>query len=155
MITEIERIADQMRRAHDGEALHGPSLEDILEDVTAEAAVRRPIPASHNIWEIVLHIGVWESIVRRRLSGEVVLGLTPEQDWPPVTDSSESSWKSALDELRHGHERLQQTIARLADHQLGEPVPGMGYSVYFMLHGVVQHTLYHAGQIAILKKVAG
>jgi uncharacterized damage-inducible protein DinB len=154
-MTEIERIADQLRRAHQGEAWHGPSLEEILKDVSAEAAIRRPIPASHNIWEIVLHIGVWESIVRRRLSGEVVLRLTPRQDWPPVSDSSESSWKSALEELRHGHERLQQAIARLADRQLGEPVPGMGYSVYFMLHGAVQHALYHAGQIAILKKAAG
>ena len=153
-MTELERIADQLRRAHQGEAWHGPSLEEILKDVTAEAAIRRPIAASHNIWEIVLHIGVWESIVRRRLSGEVVLGLTPEQDWPPVSDSSESSWKSALEELRHGHEHLQQAIARLADRQLGEPVPGMGYNVYLMLHGAVQHTLYHAGQIAILKKAA-
>ena len=154
-MAEIERIADQLRRAHNGEAWHGPSLEEILKDVTAAVAINRPIPASHSIWEIVLHIGVWESIVRRRLSGEVVLGLTPEQDWQPVTDSSEAAWRSALDELRHGYEALQHAIAHLADRQLGEPVPGMGYSVYFMLHGAVQHTLYHAGQIAILKKVAG
>jgi uncharacterized damage-inducible protein DinB len=154
-MTEISRIADQLRRAHQGEAWHGPSLEDILKDVTAESAVRRPISASHNIWEIVLHVGVWESIVRRRLSGEVVLGLTPEQDWPPVGDSSEASWTRTLQELGRGHERLQETIARLTDRQLGEPVPGMGYNVYFMLHGVVQHALYHAGQIAILKKAPG
>ncbi|MBI4166844.1 MAG: DinB family protein [Acidobacteria bacterium] len=153
-MTEIERIADQLRRAHQGEAWHGQSLEEILKGVTAETAIKRSFPGSHNIWEIVLHIGVWESIVRRRLSGEVVLGLTPEQDWPPASDSSEAAWKSTLEELRHGHEEMQKVIARLADRQLVEPVPGMGYNVYFMLHGTVQHTLYHAGQIAILKKAA-
>lgn len=153
-MTEIERIADQLRRAHEGGAWHGPSLEEILKDVSAETALRRPIPGSHNIWEIVLHIGVWESVVRRRLSGEVVIDVTPEQDWPAVSELSDSAWKSTRDEIRRGHELLQQAIARLADRQLGEPVPGMGYNVYVMLHGAVQHTLYHAGQIAILKKAA-
>ena len=153
-MTEIERIADQLRRAHEGEAWHGPSVEEILKDVSAETALRRPVAGSHNIWEIVLHIGAWESIVQRRLSGEVVTAVTPEQDWPVVGESSDSAWKSTRDEIRLGHERLQQAITRLADRQLNEPVPGMGYNVYVMLHGAVQHTLYHAGQIAILKKVA-
>ena len=153
-MTEIERIADQLRRAHEGEAWHGPSVEELLKDLSAETALRRPIAGSHNIWEIVLHIGVWESIVRRRLSGEVVTAVTPEQDWPVVGESSDSAWKGTRDEIRLGHGRLQQTIARLTDRQLNEPVPGMGYNVYVMVHGAVQHTLYHAGQIAILKKVA-
>lgn len=153
-MTEIERITDQLRRAHEGEAWHGPPLEEILMGVTARAALLRPIAGSHNIWEIVLHIGVWESIVRRRLSGEVVRNVPAEQDWPPAADTAPEAWQSALDQLRRGHEQLQQTIARLTDRQLDEDVPGMGYNVYVMLHGAVQHVIYHSGQIAVLKKAA-
>jgi uncharacterized damage-inducible protein DinB len=151
-MTEVERIADQLRRAHEGDAWHGPALEEILKGVDASRAVRRPMAGSHNIWEIVLHITVWESMVRRRLSGEVIVTVKPEQDWPPVSDFSESEWQKALEDLRRKYEELRLTISRLTDRQLNEPVPGMGYNVYFMLHGVVQHALYHAGQIAILKK---
>jgi len=50
------------------------------------------------------------------------------------------------------HRQLHDTIARLADSWLSETVPGKDYSVYVMLHGVIQHNLYHAGQIALLKK---
>ena len=50
--------------------------------VAATSAVHRPIPGAHNIWEIVLHVGVWESIVRRRLSGEVVRNVPPELSVP-------------------------------------------------------------------------
>jgi uncharacterized damage-inducible protein DinB len=32
-------------------------------------------------------------------------------------------------------------------------VPGTQYSNYVLLHGVIQHNLYHAGQIALLKKI--
>lgn len=153
-MTEVERIADQLRRAHEGGAWHGPALEEILRGVNAPAALRRPWDGTHNIWEVLLHIGVWESMVRRRLSGEVILEISAEEDWPAVDETSDAAWKRAQDDFRAGYEKLQKALARIADHQLAEPVPGMGYNVYFMLHGAVQHALYHAGQIALLKKAA-
>jgi uncharacterized damage-inducible protein DinB len=41
----------------------------------------------------------------------------------------------------------------MPDEQLAE-LTGEGgkYNFYFLLHGVVQHNLYHAGQIALLKR---
>ena len=151
-MNEIERISDQLRRAHSGEAWHGPSLEEVLEGVTAEAGAKKPIAGGHSIWEIVLHIGVWESVARRRLSGEVVRNVPPEQDWPPVTDTTPEAWQNALEQLRSGCELLQQAISRITDRQLEAEVPGMGYNAYVMLHGAVQHATYHAGQIGLLKK---
>ena len=55
--------------------------------------------------------------------------------------------------VRVGAGRHLQTL-HLADRQLEAEVPGMGYNVYVMLHGAVQHATYHAGQIALLKKAA-
>ncbi|HSC78502.1 MAG TPA: DinB family protein [Candidatus Acidoferrales bacterium] len=150
-MTEVERIADQLRRAYEGEAWHGPPLKEILTGVTAEQAAHRVVPNGHTIWELVHHIGAWESIVRRRLGGEAVKA-TPEMDWPPVGDTSEAAWKNALDALERGNLQLRQAIADLSDDQLRQKVVGEKYSVYGMLHGVIQHDLYHAGQIAILKK---
>jgi uncharacterized damage-inducible protein DinB len=151
-MSEVERIADQLRRAHQGEAWHGPSLEETLAGVSAGQAAARPLAKAHTMWEIVQHISVWENVIRRRLSGEVVVDLSPEQDWPAISDSSEAAWKRTREDLERGLEELQQVIARLDDRRLSEPVPGLGYNVYFMLHGAVQHALYHAGQIALLKR---
>jgi len=150
-MSEIDRIADQLRRAYEGEAWHGPSLREILAGITVEQAARRPLPQAHSIWELVLHIAAWESIVRRRLGGEAV-EATPEQDWPPVRDSSDAAWKKTLDDLDRGHHQLRQAIAALTDDRLSRRVAGKDYSIYGMLHGLVQHDLYHAGQIALLKK---
>ena len=150
-MTEVERIVDQLRRAYEGEAWHGPSLRELLDRVAAAQAARRPLPQAHTIWELVLHIAAWESIVRRRLGGEAV-EATPEQDWPPVPDTGDAAWKKALDDLHRGHLALRQAIDTLTDEQLRQKVVGQKYSVYAMLHGVVQHDLYHAGQIALLKK---
>lgn len=151
---EVERISDQLERAFEGNAWHGQALLEVLSDVANEKAARKPLHSAHSIWEIVLHIGVWQSVVRRRLQGEVIRELAPDRDWPRVVDTSEEAWQNTIVSLKRGNEELREAITRLNDNQLAQTVPGEDYAFYVMLHGVVQHDLYHAGQIAILKKAA-
>jgi uncharacterized damage-inducible protein DinB len=154
-MTEIERISDQFRRAFDGNAWHGPSVMALLEGVTAAQAAARPIPSAHSIWQLVSHIAAWERACLRRLNGDPAQ-LTDEEDWPAVSDTSEAAWQKTKDELVATHQQLLDKIGGLDDARLNQPIindPSTTYSsVYVTLHGGVQHDLYHAGQIAILKK---
>ena len=70
-MNEVERIADQLRRAVEGEAWHGRALLELLEGMSAEEASLRTSEA-HTLWEIVSHIAVWMSASRRRVQGEAV-----------------------------------------------------------------------------------
>lgn len=154
-MSETTRIADQLRRAFGGEAWHGDSVLEILDSVTAAQAAARPIKQAHSIWELVLHIAAWDSAVRRRL-GDEALALSNEQNFPPVTDTSESAWRSTLVRVRQVHDELVAAVASFPDSRLDEKVPGKDPdydTFYYMLHGVAQHELYHAGQIALLKKM--
>lgn len=154
MPSETSRIADQLRRAFEGEAWHGPSVLEILDGLGAAAAAARPLPTTHSIWEIVMHIAVWDDAARRRMAGEVVQP-TPAEDWPAVTDTSPAAWERALAHLKRTHQALVAAVAATSDARLLEKVPGKEpdyYTLYYMLHGIAQHELYHAGQIALLKK---
>lgn len=148
---ETRRIEDQLNRSFRGEAWHGPSLQDLLQGITFEQAAVRPWPNVHAIWELVLHITAWIDVTRRRLEGEQ-FEPSPDQDWPAVPPPSEAGWKIALGNLEGAHEKLRGAIAAFDPERLDERCPGKPYSIYFLLHGVIQHNLYHAGQIAILKK---
>jgi uncharacterized damage-inducible protein DinB len=150
-MSEVARIGSQLKRAFEGEAWHGPSLKELLAGVNAEQAAARPFSGAHSIWEIVLHIAAWEGVVTRRLEGETAL-IKTEEDWPTVNDASETAWHDALARLESGHRQLRQALRTLTDADLDKLVAGQQYSVYFMLHGAIQHDLYHAGQIALLKK---
>lgn len=153
--SEVERIRDQFRRAFDGEAWHGPSVLKILEGVTAEQAAAHPIPGAHSIWELTLHIAAWESACKRRLEGDPAQ-LTDEEDWQPINDTSEAAWEKTKQHLVETHRELLNAIAHVDESRLNEPIiehPQIPFSsVYVTLHGGVQHDLYHAGQIAMLKK---
>jgi uncharacterized damage-inducible protein DinB len=150
-MSEIARILDQFDRAYRGEAWHGPSLRALLDGVTAQDAAKHPVQGAHSIWELVNHLAAWHQIVRRELAGEAV-EVTPEMDWPPVWEVSEVAWRRALDVLDESRKRLRTDAEKLKEAQLNETPASQKYSRYVMLHGLVQHDLYHAGQIAILEK---
>ncbi len=152
-MNEIERLQDQFQRSYGGEAWHGPSLRELLEDVDAETAAVRPIAGGHTIWELVLHITAWQDAARRRLEGDPA-HLSDQEDWPPVLAVGEDAWRDALTALEVTRRRLVDAVGGLAETELFLPVIEQSYSVYGLLHGVVQHDLYHAGQIALLKKAA-
>jgi uncharacterized damage-inducible protein DinB len=75
------------------------------------------------------------------------------EDWPPVRDASEAGWRQALSALDEAQHKLEAAVESLTDARLSETVQGeRPYSLYSTVHGVIQHTLYHAGQIALLKR---
>ena len=146
-----QRIADQLHRSQSGEAWHGPSLSEILKGVTAKQAAAHPIEGAHSIWELVLHIAVWQKHVLDRLERGMA-EITDELDWPKVGPTTEAAWRAALARLKKNNEDLARVVERLDDAKLHAQVRGKDYDFHFMLDGMSQHNLYHAGQIALLKR---
>ena len=151
-MSESARIADQLRYAFHGQAWHGPSVLELLSEVDAATAAAHPLPDVHSIWELVLHIAAWDEAVNLRIVANKPVSRKGDKNFPPVRDESQAAWKKAIVHLKTTHAALIKTVAALPDSRLQDRVPGKNYSVYFMLHGVAQHELYHAGQIALLKK---
>jgi uncharacterized damage-inducible protein DinB len=147
--TEVSRIADQLHRAYRGPAWHGPSLKAILMEVTADRAAIRPASGAHSIWEIVLHITAWLRMGRERLTASEARVVSDEEDWP----EPDRSWTETLAALEREERALEEAILRFPDERLQERAPAAEpQTFYVLLHGVVQHTLYHAGQIIVLNK---
>jgi uncharacterized damage-inducible protein DinB len=150
--SECARIAEQLRRAFEGDAWHGPAVLELLQDVDAATAAAKPLAKVHTIWELLLHIAVWDAAALRRLDGEK---FQPEgtANFPLVPKlATESAWRKAVGHAKRTHDLLVKTVAALPESRLRDRVPGKKYDFYHMLQGVAQHELYHAGQIAILKK---
>jgi uncharacterized damage-inducible protein DinB len=159
-MSELDRIIDQLQRAFDGDAWHGPSVIKALSGVTTQQAAAHPIPQAHSIWQIVLHMISWKNEVRRRLGGAEPAAPV-EGDWPDVGRLDPALWSATLAKLRDAHAALVAAARKLSDERLGEMVgtrrdPALGTgTLYVLLHGSAQHDIYHAGQISLLKKARG
>lgn len=157
-MTEISRILDQFRRAYDGDAWYGTPICQILRDISSTQAISRTIPQAHSIWELLLHITAWEREALRRLETGT-MDMPEDGDWNVVVDSSEAAWNNAKQRFHTVHTALEQKIATLSDKELQTVLgtkrvreTGEGVPVYVLLHGIIQHSIYHAGQIALLRK---
>jgi len=152
---EAERIADQLRRAHEGGAWHGPSVNELLAGLTAEQAAARPLKGAHSVWELVAHIEAWERAILRRLGGDPAAIYDTPEDWHAVASVSEDAWREAQVRLAETYAALRAAVLELDDEKLDEPILPEMSTRYVSLHGAVQHTLYHAGQIALVKRALG
>lgn len=153
-MTRGQRAAQSIERSLTGPMWHGPSLTDLIGDLTAEQAAARPVAGAHTVWELVLHLITWTDIVRDRLNSAYPVEATAEEDWPRVTDTSADAWRDAVERLKEAKRLLADEVRALPDSRFEERVPGRDYGLGVMLRGVVEHDSYHGGQIAILKKAA-
>ena len=150
---ETERIVDQLNRSFVGEAWHGPAVLELLKGVTAEQAKARPFAGGHSIWELALHIEAWVRACGRRLQGDPAQ-LTEVEDWPAVTASDEEAWQQVRESIMQAHNEVASAILLFDESRLDQPIIKGMSSIYVTLHGVIQHSLYHAGQLAILKRAS-
>ena len=152
MTAEINRLDEQLRRALEGEAWHGPSVLESLAGLSAAQAASHPIAGAHSLWELVLHLGSDYDLVLRRLAGDG-RQLTAAEDWPACPASTEENWQQTVQELKLLNEKLRQAVREFPDERLDAPLlPESPYTAYSHFIGVTQHNLYHAGQIALLKR---
>ncbi|HXJ86280.1 MAG TPA: DinB family protein [Candidatus Binatia bacterium] len=151
--SEAARIADQLRRAFYGNAWHGPAVLELVRDIDAKTASAKPLDDVHSIWELLLHVEAWDRAGLIRLGGKKCQ-MKGTKNFPPVKMPTDAAWRQAVAQVKGTHDELVETVARISESRLRDQVPGKRYDFYHMLHGIAQHELYHAGQMAILQKAA-
>lgn len=155
-MSETERIWNQLQRSFEGnEAWKCPSLRDLLAEATAAQAAAHPIAGAPSIWELLLHTTAYERVATRRLAGENMAPLADALAWPKPGAVSNDAWLRARLDFGDARRALRQAVAAFEEARLDEPVPGREYTYYVLLHGVVEHALYHAGQVEMLMLAQG
>lgn len=153
---ESARIAEQIRRTVEGPSWHGPAVLEVLAGLTAKQAAAKPIAGWKSIWELVLHAIVWQDAVRAHLAGRwPVIKLGGPKDWPAVPRPSEAAWRAAVAKLKRSNAALVKAARAFPAARLDQPLKEGATSAYTQLHGAAQHNLWHAGEMAALKRAQG
>lgn len=147
-----------MARVIQGDPWHAANVMHVLADVSAAEAKSRPVHGVHTIWELVLHLTGWATEVTARVNGRAA-GTPAIGDWPKVGAATEARWTAARNGLAKAYADLNAAVSTLPAADLNRPVLdrrnnalGTGLSRYLTIHGAIHHGVYHAGQIAMLKK---
>ena len=124
-----------------------------MAELSPEQAWQHLTPGTHSAAQLALHISAWLDIVRRRFTGQVVTPTTAD-DWPKPPVPGATQWGECRDRVMHAHAALDEALATADDRKLTELIPGQDNDIYYMLHGAVQHSIYHAGQIQLIARAS-
>ena len=148
---EISRIIKMLQNTYNGSGWHGASIMEILNNIDDEMAFR-PSDHIHRICELVQHITAWRIFAVKRLEGDRKYEVSQNENWKTFQHQDVAAWEEIKTDLAVSQEALIQVLANVNDELLNDEVHGKAYDFYTLIHGVIQHDLYHLGEIALLAK---
>ena len=125
--------------------------------MTPVLAAWRPAPERHNIWELIVHAAYWKYVAWRRLTG-AKRGSFPLAGSNFITRPVAQTRRALQDDLAlldGMHRTLREAAAAVRSSDLDRGSAQRGVTRRALLTGIAAHDLYHAGQIQLLKRMAG
>lgn len=158
-MTTSEKLSHELKNILSGDPWYGDSVYSIIERVIFEAAFEKPPDAAHNIAEIVLHMLAWTEEVLDRMSGKRA-SAPLRGDWPETGEPEEQKWQNYVNDLKLVNVNLLGVIESFPEDKWSKPMndkrePALGTGVTYeeLVNGLIQHHVYHSGQIAILNRI--
>ena len=141
-----QQIADAYRAVTLKGAWYGPTIAELLERVTPDLATKRPIPEAHSISELLQHLLLWNERIRNTSESCPMPKWEAEKEWaePPIP------WQELVMRWNKSRDLLEERIRTFPVEDLGKQTPGRTYLYETMLRGIVEHAIYHSGQMAML-----
>jgi len=153
MNSEILFIAAQLQDAYGGEPWFGRNLRELLEEIPEDVVTLKK-EGSHSLLEILWHMVTWREFTISMLQENKATALQwfEENDWRRLDATDPGFWRKGLDALQAAQVTLLQLIGAQDDSLLDRMVQGRQYNFRKLLHGIIQHDIYHIGQIAYAHK---
>ena len=146
MSEQIQKIADSYQAVTIKGAWYGPTVAELIAKIPVELATTPPVPGAHSISELLQHLLLWNERIRNTSESYPMPRWDAEKEWaePAIP------WKELVARWNQSRDLLEERIRKFPVEDLTKQVPGRNYPYETMFHGILQHAIYHSGQIAMV-----
>jgi len=146
------QIAKHIRELFNGGSWTGSNMRSVLTGITWEQAISRP-HSFNSIAVLVFHTNYYLGALIRVLEGGKLEAHDKYSfDLPPI--GSQKDWEELVNKTFREAELIAGLIENLPDEKLWDIVEQQKYGIFYRnLHGLIEHTYYHLGQMALIKKL--
>ena len=153
MNNELKIYAAQLNENFAGEPWFGRNIQVILKEINEDIASQKP-NGQHSILELLYHMINWRLFTINRLEkSSATVKSFEENDWQVLDHQDKSLWQKGIEQLIDTQQRLLNLINTMKDEDLQSPVHERDYENRTLINGIIQHDIYHLGQIAYIKKM--
>ena len=146
------QIVKHLREVYFGGNWTSSNLKENLADVTWQHATTK-VYSFNTIAALVYHMNYYVSAVLKVLQGEPLTARDKYSfDLPQIL--SQEDWENLLNKTWTDAENFASLIEQLPESKLWETFVDEKYGNYYRnIHGIIEHTHYHLGQIVLIKKI--
>jgi uncharacterized damage-inducible protein DinB len=150
-MNKCEEIADAYRAVTIKGAWYGPTVEELLERISPELAVAAPATGAHTIAELLQHLLLWNERIRKTDAQHPMPKWEAEKEWGEAA----IPWNELVARWKQSRDLLEERLHAFPVEHLEKQTPGRTYPYEFMWNGIVQHTIWHSGQMAMVLSMVG
>lgn len=145
---------EQFEAIYDGEPWFGDSFITKLAGIDARQVFTRPQEGVHSIAELISHVIFWRTPLIKRLQNDLDYRATmdDESNWYPIEKLKSKGWKALLAEFDQSQKDLIRLLKKAPANFLEEPYRN-GEKLDVLVNGVLQHDIYHLGQLGLVSKM--
>jgi uncharacterized damage-inducible protein DinB len=145
-MNKCEEIADAYRKVTVAGAWYGPSLAELLARITPEQAVTKPAGGTNSIAQLLQHLLLWNERIRKTSESCPMPKWEAEKEWAEAA----IPWNELAERWNKSRDLLEERMRNFPEEDLRKQTPGRTYPYEFLFSGIVQHTIWHAGQMAMV-----
>lgn len=150
----MKQYAHQFTTIYDGQPWYGDSISKVLLDITPAKAFWQPSNNAHSIAQILSHIIYWRQKLIKKLEGDIEYQASVKSDdnWKSNERLKKDGWKSLRKLFGESQTQLITQLKKQKETLLKEKYSD-NVTFQDLINGILQHDLYHLGQIAYLKNI--
>jgi len=154
MNKEVQSIIKNFETTLAGQPWFGRAIYELLTESDESKIYIKPDGTEHSLIDILYHMNTWAAFTLSRLQEKPSASLADAEDldWRPINPAVHT-WAAGMKELKQIHKEIIAVLRTKEDSFLSLMVDERKYNYRFLLNGLIQHNIYHAGQIAYLNKM--
>jgi uncharacterized damage-inducible protein DinB len=153
MNKEMQSIISNLKKVNTGQPWYGRAVYEILDETDPKKAAIQPDGSGHSLLQLLYHMITWADFTLKRIEGnhDMDLAAFEKMDWREI-DPAIHTWPKGLAEFKSIHDKIIALLETRDDDFLKGIVDYREYNFRFLLNGLIQHNIYHLGQIAYINK---
>ena len=156
MKKDINSYISEFETIYNGEPWYGKSLMAVIYSADPKNVFKKQKSEGHSAYEITHHLYAWRNLLANRLKGDnASIEINSKEDWAPLPkEQTTATWKELVKKLEQNQQELIESLTKLNDEDLDTDLANTSNSLRTFLNGLIQHDVYHIGQVALAIKNA-
>ena len=149
----INDIIRQLNELQEGSLWFDQSFKDKFDNLSDDDAFIRPLPEIHSVAEHISHMLAWRKECVLRYKGQKTELMNSPEDWKDNAELRKLGWTNLKNALYESRIELIDLFAHKDDSYLETRFLDTEYNFHYLIEGIIQHDLYHLGQIGVTIKL--